>query len=121
MIVKDIKILIKQRNDLLKNDVQNEVIDEIEYKITNEFINRCNKFEVDFILETLTSFGQAPNVVYDDNGMFAVSSEGWQPVVTGQQRIEGVISVSVEKVQWKKTIRQALKHYLCQLEINKEI
>jgi hypothetical protein len=67
---------------------------------------------VDFILECLTRFGQAPNVMYDDNGLFAVSSDGFQPVVTGRQRIDGTISVYVNRKQWKKTIRLALKHYL---------
>lgn len=50
--------------------------------------------------------------MYDDNGMFAVSGDGYQPVVTGRERIDGAMTVVVEKKQWKKTIRQALKYFI---------
>lgn len=112
MTKQEITALVKERDNLLKTDKKNVRVDEIQKHITDVFRKKFNDYEVDFILETLTMFGQAPNVVYDDNGLFAVTSAGYQPVVTGRQKIEGAITVFVEKKQWKKTIRLALKHYL---------
>ena len=112
MTKKEITALVKERYNLLKTDEKNARVDEIQKLITNVFRKKFNDYEVDFILETLTMFGQAPNVIYDDNGLFAVSAAGYQPVVTGRQKIEGMMSVFVEKKQWKKTIRLALNHYL---------
>ncbi len=99
---KEIIELIKERDLLLNTDNKNERIDEIEKIITDVFIKNVANYEVDFILETLTKFGQAPNVMYDDNGLFAVSAAGYQPVVTGNQKINGALTVFVEKAQWKK-------------------
>jgi hypothetical protein len=112
MTKKEITALVKERDNLLKTDEKNVRVDEIQKQITEVFCKKLNDYEVDFVLETLTMFGQAPNVIYDDNGLFAVTSAGYQPVVTGRQKIEGMMSVFVEKKQWKKTIRLALKHYL---------
>jgi hypothetical protein len=67
---------------------------------------------VDFILEIFTHLGGAPNLVYDDNGLFAVSGNGYQPVVTGKDKIDGTIHTFVEKRMWKPTIRKAVRYYL---------
>lgn len=112
MTKKYILELLKERDSLLKTDEGDERVDAIQTDIVGEFRKRFNDYEVDFILESLTRFGQAPNVIYDDNGLFAVSSAGYQPFVSGRQKIEGAITVFVEKKQWKKTIRLALKNYL---------
>lgn len=107
--------MLNERDALLKKikkPTNNKRIDEIEKTILVTFKKLFNKYEVDFIIETLTRFGQAPNVVYDDNGLFAVSSVGYQPVVTGKEKIHGSLNVFVERQQWKKSIRAALKHYL---------
>lgn len=112
MLNKEILELLEVRNNLLDTDEKNERIDEIENEIILQIKDNYNHYSVDFIIETLTKFGQAPNLIYDDNGMFAISSEGYQPVVSGDERIEGVVSVAVEKEQWFDTIRKALWHYL---------
>jgi len=111
-----IETALRVRDALLKTDKENPNVDIIEKEITEELRKNFKNYEVDFILETLTMFGQAPNVIYDDNGNFAVSASGYQPVVAGSQKIEGMVSVFVEKKQWKKTIRLALKHYLNSLK-----
>ena len=112
MTKKEITALVKERYNLLNTDEKNSRVDEIQKQITEVFIKKFKDYEVDFILETLTMFGYAPNVIYDDNGLFAVSSDGYQPVVTGRKKIQGSMTVFVERNQWKKTIRLALKHYL---------
>lgn len=110
MSEKEIKKLLDERDVLLSTDEKKA--DEIEKQITDLFKKDFNNYAVDFILESLTRFGQSPNVMYDDNGLFAVSSAGYQPVVTGRQKIDGTVAVFVNRQQWKKTIRLALKHYL---------
>src|SRR5690348_14971230 len=102
MTKQEISALVKERDNLLKTDEKNIRVDEIERKITDVFRKKINDYEVDFILETLTMFGLAPNVIYDDNGLFAVTDTAYQPVVTGREKIEGAITVFVEKKQWKK-------------------
>jgi len=90
-------------------------VDELGDKI-RELINEgANDLPVDFVLESLTHLGQAPQVVYDDNGHFAVSGTGMDPVMmTDSGKYEENVSISafIEPDMWKDTIREALKHYL---------
>jgi hypothetical protein len=65
----------------------------------------------EFIIEELTKLGQAPCLLYDDDGRFAVSADGFQDLST-----EGGSDINmicfVEKEQWKPTVREALNYYL---------
>ncbi len=108
----EISILLNERNTIYKNNSDDIRVDEIKDQIMFVIKKDFDSFEVDFIIETLTSFGDGPNIVYDDNGLFAVSSDGMQPVVTGDEKIEGSLTIFVEAQQWKPSIREALKHYL---------
>lgn len=112
MKTSDITALLNKRKAIYKKNSKDKQVDKLAKQIKAAIEDNFNSLEVDFIIETLTHLGEAPCVMYDDNGMFAVSGAGYQPVVTGKQRIEGAITVFVEKKQWKKTIRAALKHYL---------
>lgn len=84
----------------------------IEMAITQELIQNYEHYPVDFIIETLTKFGQAPNLLYDDNGKFAISCVGMQPAVTGDEQLIGEMIFVTEKDQWFDTIRKALWHHL---------
>jgi hypothetical protein len=64
----------------------------------------------EFIFEELTKLGQAPCLLYDDNGHFAISGDGFCSVSTEIQDWEGFCSA--EKDSWKNTIREALDYYL---------
>lgn len=109
----EISILLDERDILLDNENYDEkLVDSIQKKITKEIKKNFNKYEVDFIIETWTRFGCAPCLVYDDNGKFAVSGDGYGPAVFGDDRIEGSLQVFVEKEMWKKTIREALKYFI---------
>jgi hypothetical protein len=108
----EINQLIRKRGNLLraKNDAD---ADAIQKRITKSIKEHFNSYPCDFIIETLTKFGQAPNIVYDDNSLFAVSSAGYQPVVTGKEKLEGQTMVFImEKDMWKPSIREAIWHYL---------
>ncbi len=65
---------------------------------------------VDFIIEELTKLGQAPSLVYDDNGHFAVTGDGYSTINDEPQ--DANIYCFVRKSQWKPTIREALEHYM---------
>lgn len=109
---KDIIKLLDERDDLYKKDNKDKRVDEIQKQISTAIRKNFDKYEVDFIIETWTRFGAAPCIMYDDNGLFAVTGDGMQSVVTGNKKLEGAITVIVNKKQWKKTIRKALKQFI---------
>jgi hypothetical protein len=104
--------LLDERETLIEIDYNDIRIDEIKEEIITEIKKNFNQYEVDFILETYTRFGYAPCLIYDDNGLFAITGDGYQQVVTGKQKLLGNFTVFVQKKQWKKTIRLALKYYI---------
>lgn len=105
---------LDERDDLLKKGgkVSNKKADEIEKHIRHTIKHYFWVYPVDFVIETYTRFGAAPQLVYDDNGLFAVSSAGLFPVVYGKQKINGTLFVKVNKAMWKPTIREALKFWI---------
>jgi hypothetical protein len=104
--------LLQKRSKILDVDYESPEIDVIKDRILESIRNNFLVYDVDFILETYTHLGAAPNLVYDDNGRFAVSGDGFQPVVTNDELLEGEIITFVEKDMWKTTIREALRHYV---------
>lgn len=108
---KEIKTLVKKRLSILKKNYQTDVT-EYDKKIINLLFDNFEKLGVDFIIETTTHLGYAPNLIYDDNGNFAITCDGYQPVVTGKEKIDGMVQIFVEKKQWKNTIRKAVLQYL---------
>lgn len=125
LIKNDIKILLDKRKVFLdlyeksydENTFKYKIkepkeIDGIRDEINNIIIKHKDILPVDFIIETLTHFGDSPNILYDDNGNFAVSADGYQTVASDGEPIDMDMTVIVTKHQWKKTIREALIHYL---------
>jgi len=82
--------------------------------IIEEFIKENLYYlDVDFVLESLTKLGQAPNLLYDDNGHFACTGCGFQSVPEDLDEPGDIkSSFFVEKKEWKNTIREAIAHYL---------
>ena len=72
---KQIAEWLDERDQLLNSDNEKEA-DKIEAKIKKILKEQENTFDCDFILETITRFGGSPSVIYDDNGMWAVLSDG---------------------------------------------
>ena len=106
------KLLLDKRDAILKKNYEDKEADVLQKKIISAIKKNPTKYEVDFIIETFTRFGASPNIIYDDNGLFAIVEEGVQSVVYGNQRLEGAFTLIVEKKQWKKSIREALKYYI---------
>lgn len=87
-------------------------IDEYAVRIM-ELIERFNiELPFEFIIEELTKLGDAPCILYDDNGHFAITSEGAQSVCFGDAPMDCELQFSVEAEYWKDTMREALEHYL---------
>ena len=63
-------------------------------------------------LQELTKIGYAPNLVYDDNGHWAVSFNGFQTLAIGDEPEDASITCFVEKEYWKKEIKEALIYAL---------
>ena len=102
----------KDAGNAAKYKLYDKKSDVIRDEILNDIRKRFVEYQVDEVLETLVRFGQAPCVMYDDNGLFAVSADGMQPVVMDDERLEGCMTVIVEAHMWKPTVREALLHYL---------
>ena len=66
----------------------------------------------EFIIEQLTKLGQAPCLLYDDDGRFALCGDGIQNVSTCDGPFDLEISHFIEKEKFKNTIREALDYYL---------
>jgi hypothetical protein len=65
----------------------------------------------EFIIEELTKLGQAPCILYDDEGHFAITGEGFQNVVAGEATDVTIVHF-VKKDLWKDTMREALDYHL---------
>ncbi len=64
-------------------------------------------------LEEITHQGYAPNLVFDDDGHWAVSFSGYQPAPIGDgEGFDGtvVIGVIIDVDSWKPTIAEAIEY-----------
>jgi hypothetical protein len=68
----------------------------------------------EFIVEELTKLGWEPNLLYNGDGMFAISGEGIQsiPMCEEQEKGSDWVGHWVQEGGWFDTIREALKYYL---------
>lgn len=108
--------LINQLHQFGDNDPhEKEVNDQID-ELTNEILKYIKLYyeqlPFEFIMEELSKLGQCPNLLNDDNGKWAVTSDGFQNVVYGDEPSDVETSFFVEAKDWKLTPREALLHYL---------
>lgn len=116
---KIIKDLSDKRYTLIDSLLEDDWESEIDV-LGDEILNRIKEYKdslsFEFIFEELTKLGQAPNLLYDDNGYFAIEAEGYQTVVTEPTDVE--MHFMVEKEKWCSTIREALNKYFEDEELN---
>ena len=107
---------IKLRNDswdtkLEKYTIEEpKEIDELSDTIYKLLFNGRNELPFEFIIDELTKLGQAPCLLYDDNGHFAITGDGMQSISVDIDDQE--LTHFIEKDMWKDTIREALDYYL---------
>ena len=89
-----------------------EIIDELSQDIITYIRKNINNLDIDNILETLTHLGYAPNLIYDDNGHFAITDDAFQNVTYGDEPSDLDISLHINKERFEKTIKLALINYL---------
>ncbi len=108
--------LIDQLQQLGDNDPHekelNDKIDDLSKEIEKYIRLYSEQLPFEFIMEELSKLGQAPNLLYDDNGNWAVTSQGFQNVVYGDEPQDVETHFYVEAKEWKPTPREALLHYL---------
>lgn len=93
-----------------KYEVDGHEIDELADQIYSLLKNHKDDLSFEFIFEQLTKLGHAPNLLYDDNGHFALVGDGYQSVPDEISDVE--MQFFVEKEHWKNSVREALSEYL---------
>lgn len=119
-IKQNIKKISKQRDNLLleweKTDFENKEIEDKIDILANQILEllKLGKeyLDIDFVIEELTKLGWAPCIVYDDNGHFAISGDGYQNI--SEEVKDSSIVTFVKKEYWKNNIREALVFFLSQ-------
>lgn len=92
-----------------------EQIDILAKEISDAISAGRDSLDCDFILESYTMLGLAPQLIYDDNGHWAVTDDGYSSVpMTEDGKFDGPESfvAIAHPEQWKDTIREALYHYI---------
>jgi hypothetical protein len=94
-----------------KYEVDNKEIDKLSKEIIFLIKEHRNELTLEFIFEQLTKLGYTPNLLYDDNGRFAIVSDSFQSLPDDEPSdINLHFFVSTE--HWKKSIKEALNYYL---------
>jgi hypothetical protein len=119
MYKQKIKKLSKQRDECFifldekeerLDPAQEEKIDNLANQIVALIKEGKDKLPIDFIIEELTKLGWAPCILYDDNGCFAVSTDGYQTI--SEETSDTTYMAFVPAESWKDTIREALDYFL---------
>lgn len=92
-----INFLLTQRDMLIDINTDDNKIMKIQKEVQKSIRQNFNSYACDFIIETWTKFGASPQLIYNDNGLFAVNEQG--------------LCIKKKNV-WKKSIRLALKYYI---------
>lgn len=93
-------------------------VDSLGDQIYIQLKDNFDELPFEFILEELTRLGHAPCLVYDDNGHFAVSGDGFNPIIDEEEMedeenpFDFEMTIFCNSSSFKKTPREALKHYL---------
>lgn len=112
-----VRRLMQERQALVDKDL----VDSPEADVLMDRIRECvvmgwRSLTVETIFEAVTSIGASPSLLYDDNGRFAVLSEGYQRAyLSGHGNFEGKWLGGIDS--WQPTVREAVGVYvntLCQ-------
>lgn len=117
-IKKLIEGLIDSRNKILDEDYDNDVNSET-YEIKKIIFDNSKELSFDFIIESLTHLGFAPNIIYDDNGNFQISDSSYHEIPLTEDgnidKLGGQMITIVEPEKWFPSMREALNDYISDL------
>lgn len=115
-----IKRLITQRKKYFSPDgdtLDESKIDELAGKIEQSIKDNFTDLASDFILDSLTHLGCCPQLIYDDNGHWAVVEDINCPVPLEEgEYVDNIYIVIKDKNSWQDTIRKAVKYYIFSYE-----
>lgn len=114
-----IKKLIEERSKLF--DSEGEMLDEEEIDAYAKVIEKklevyIDILEPDFVLEAVTHLGWLPQLIYDDDGHWAVTEQGVSNVVDVFEEDYQQVSSVTDKKAWKDNIKDAVKYYILEYE-----
>jgi hypothetical protein len=119
-VEKQLLELVAKRNALLKKrrTKKNESqVDELAERIWDIIIAYHKGLSIENIIESITSLGGAPSILYDDNGHFTIGEDGSQNLPTFDDDWETKDTTFqaewwIKPGMWKNTIREALEEYI---------
>jgi len=106
--------LIRKQNEDTTTPAETKKIDDLAEEILRYIKLYFENLPFDFIMDQLANLGQCPNLLNDDNGHWAVTSDGFQNVPKGGEPDDIETHFYVEASEWKDTPKEALLHYLSQ-------
>jgi len=104
--------LLKKSEEETATPEELKQIDDLANDIRNRIKSWFDSLPFDFIMKQLSRLGEAPNLLYDDNGHWAVTSDGYQNVVFGEEPEDVETSFFIKAKQWKTTPKEALQYYI---------
>jgi len=117
--VKEIEKLIKTRKGFFDSDGEmsdEKKIDEYAAKINELLKKHIDELDPEFILEAVTHLGCWPQLIYDDDGHWAVSEEGISNVIDVTKDTYQQTTTVSDTNSWKGNIRDAVKYYILHYE-----
>jgi hypothetical protein len=104
--------LIKKQNEGTTTSAEIQKIDDLAKEIQQYIKFYFEYLPFDFTMEQLANLGQCPNLINDDNGHWAVSSDGFQNVPKGEEPGDIETHFYIEAHEWRNSPKEALKYYL---------
>lgn len=117
MTNKDLINLITVRKSYLDKEGEDDTVDSLTREILATISRGRDELSFEDMFEACTHLGQAPTLLYDDNGHFAVGYTGMQSMsldpeedYARENTFDGAWILPPNS--WKKTVREALYNYL---------
>lgn len=94
-------------------EMYDKKLDDNAEEIENYVKLNFDEIAVDDIIEACTHLGEAPNLIYDDNGNFCIAYDGFQDVSYDEKEYPKNFAFFIDdNKRWKTTIREALRYYI---------
>ncbi|MBS3146773.1 hypothetical protein J4471_03695 [Candidatus Woesearchaeota archaeon] len=98
--------------DLREKSIEDDlIVEDLTQKILQLLQKHQPNLHVDYVIESLTKLGFAPNILYDDNGHFAIV-ESYLQSLSNKSPENQYLAFQIQKDDWKNSIRTALTSYI---------